>query len=369
MSAEANKPVVRPPQWLVNLVTLLLPRVVREDYRLDFDRPYFYASEMVREVPSTIFFAYKNQTLATWHLSIRLAEATVVVFCFSASAAPISVVAVTLSVLMILTARDAYLYQKAGFLEANCIAPTGYSTSRYYLDSCMDALLTAVLLLGSQAVLQWFAPSLAVEPSYLSKAGFLCLPLLGGLRMALRPNPARKTPFEGPDLSITAVCRWTWAMNIIWMSVACGIVMTGMKAVPSLPGFLFKLSIFFSTVTFGLMWATPQNALERDNVMRSFKKVELTRALQMLLQPIRKGEPLYRKFVTLQVLAFLEVLAPLAAGLWLWLAGHSEAVNPFRMALNLAGFMALLLTWNFVKTTNIAAVKRLELEIAALKES
>lgn len=352
MSGEKPQPQgVRPPRWLNQFVKALLPRAVREDFGPDFDRLY----------PVN---AYRNQTVASWHLSVRVAEAAAVVFCYSAAAAPGYVVAIAAITMTALTVRDAYLYHKVGFFDEKSFLPS-YSSSRFYLDSAMDAVLTAILLLGSQVFIMQTAPSMAVAPGFLFKAGFLCVPLLAALRMALRPNPAAKTPFNGPDLSINAVCRWTWALNICWITAAGVTVMTGLKAIPEVLPFQRNGYAIIGFMAFAQLMRMGQNALLRDNRVRTIKDstCDFVRAQQMLPQPLAKTDPRYPVYVSLQAFAFLLVLAPLATGLWLWLAGRTGGVNLFSVAVNLSVFLGLLMSWNFVKTTNLAASRRLQEEI------
>ena len=89
----------------------------------------------------------------------------------------------------------------------------------------------------------------------------------------------------------------------------------------------------------------------------------------MLFRAIPKADAQYRQYLCLQVLVFLAMLTPIAVGLRFYLAEQPAGVNVFQVLLNLAVFLAMLLSWNFVKITNHGASKRLEAAIAILENA
>ena len=368
LSDPAAEPVPEgtlPPAWMVRLVWLLLPRALRDENADLFNVRYLHVFEMIGLAISIVTKSYRVQSVVALRLTSRVVELLAVWLCFSGTATPLVLAITVLALMSLLTLRDGHTHIQRGSAR-DCPYETTYTSEQYYFDCGLDAALTAVLLFGLQAIALNLVPGQTQPHGFAYIGAFLAVPLMSAFRMAIRPNPAEKDPFGDKNLSIAEVCWWTRSLNITWMVAGSCLVMTSMKAVAQLAP-TGNLYIILSALAFALLYRLPQNALERDDVRLSLELVRLKRARQMLFRAIPKADSQYRQYLCLQVLVFLTMLTPIAVGLRFVLVGRPAGVNMFQVLFNLAVFLAMLMSWNFVKITNHGASKRLEEEIARLE--
>jgi hypothetical protein len=366
---EMQEPVVMPPRWVCAVLYRILPLGLRDELTAGFDRPHLSQWEIAHECVSIYLQAYRVQIVAGFNLVTVIAETAAVLFCFSAASVSLPLFIVLGTLLIVLSLRDAYRFAEIGSSKSQDPRTAGrHTTTWYYLDSACDAVLAAVFLLTSQALLLRLSPTLIFPTEAFQRAAFLCLPLLATLRMALRPNRGSE-PCE--KLSVEEVWRKTWGFNLCWITTAAAIVITNPRSMPaSMPHHEF-FSVMLPIVTFGMIWAIPQNRFSRNNdtltLRTNPKTTQLERMKESLLQQMNKGQPHYHSYIGAQIASLVLVAMPLASSLWPWLSGRPEGYM-LRTGFYVGALLTLLLSWNYLKRANEAAGQRLMLEIDRIKK-
>ena len=65
-----------------------------------------------------------------------------------------------------------------------------------------------------------------------------------------------------------------------------------------------------------------------------------------------RRDPLYRWYIALEGLIFLQIAASMATVLWPWLTGRAVDPTVARPAAAILGFAAALMSWTYVKRSN-----------------
>lgn len=354
------------PRFLDWAVEKILPRAIRHDTIGDLRETYRSLAQFMPHSAVMVAGGYRIQAISAFNGLAFVAEIAAIIYCFAAASLPLPLLIVLGAILSALTLRDAYTHPACGSMADSSSEPIE-EPPPLYLDTAGDAATAAVFLLASQTLMLQISPSLAMPRDFLVRGALVCLPLLATLRMILRPSPNNGMSFEGPNWTAAQMYKRTQRLNILWAAASCATISTNgdALAVP-VPGRDFLIT-FIPIATIGLWFRLQQNALSRDSgietVFMDWKKKDLARKKETLMNGVEKQDPLYAGYVGLEALFFLLMTLPSAMGLWPWLAGRAADVDFFRLGFNLGILVTLALTWNYVKNSNRTAIRALQKEI------
>jgi hypothetical protein len=275
-----------------------------------------------------------------------------IIFCFGGSSLPLPLIVAGASMLGALALRDALTYKAAR------------SQAQYYLDSAGDAAVAGVFLLAAEAMTLNVAPSATLPTPALYRGALVCLPMIPILRMVLRPRPDPESPGEETGLPAETLYRRTWRMNTLWAGTVNGIVFMTVSDRPN--SISDSLGTGGTLLLMGLLIALQRNALQRRSkiatLFTNVVKQKKVRLKETLAQGIEKHEPLYKWYVAIGWALYFNIARAMAVILWPWLSGDPGATL-FRPAAAIVGFAVVVLTWPYVKASNLAAARALQAEI------
>ena len=287
---------------------------------------------------------YRNQAVAGFNRYAFIAEMVLTIFCFGASSLPMTQAVLLAAVFCALAYRNAYTHHDLKF-KCNPVA-------RYYLDSAADGAIAGLFLLAAEALMLYTAPELALPRPAFYRGALVCLPMIAILRAVLRPKPDARLPFSS-KMPAEKIYKTIWRLNVLWMGTFNGIVMlTVSDRKNSLPDFLRGL---LPLVTMGVWHAMQRNALNRKEFITLGKYLydrKDRRLASRLPAGLGRHDPLYRWYIALEGLIFVQIAASMVTVLWPWLTGRAADPTIARPAAAILGFAAALMSWTYVKRSN-----------------
>jgi hypothetical protein len=347
-----------PPRLLTTLIKYVLPRALRGNYLSQLSEYYKSLRQFLPESVMAVIEGYRMQIVAAFRKVTFATQLFVVVFCFGASGIPMGIGIAIGAILGALVLRDGYTHPWEGVSQKIVKGP---AAPRHFLDRAADAAIAGVFLMAAQALILRISPWLAIPPTRFNHAMILCLPTLMTLRMLMYPKPAGKVPFEGSSMSPESMYWMTWRLNILWLAAACFTILTNPIAIPAfIPEHAF-IHGALPLATFAVWRRLQRDAIGRgvtiETVFRHHKDLRRKYMEANLLKGVAAKDSIYPLYIVLEILFFLQVLAPLAMGIWPWLSGHEPSLDVFRTFFNLSAFATLALSWDQVKATNHAAAE------------
>jgi hypothetical protein len=154
------------------------------------------------------------------------------------------------------------------------------------------------------------SPEIALPQAALCRATAVCVPLIGIVRMALRPKPAPQFPFRMRNLSAEALYRRTWFLNGLWIAALSGVcAMSSTYLANSRWDFLRDVLIVPSD---GVLFAIQRRTLlQRTFIVTIFtnvRKLVLGDKTLTLAQGLKKGELGWRWYIAMHVVVFAQLL-------------------------------------------------------------
>jgi hypothetical protein len=306
---------------------------------------------LLRQAAGLIALGYRIQAVSSFNWYTFIAQLSLTIFCFGASSLPIPLILTLISILGALLLRDALTYK----------APR--SEAQYYIDLAGDAAVAGVFLLAAEAMTLTVAPLAALPSPVLYRGALVCLPMIPILRMALRPRPDPEMPSQGSGVPAETRYKRTWRLNLLWAGTVNALVFMTLSNRPnSIADFLQMSS---TVIWFGLLATLKRNALGRMKFQTLFTnrtKQDKEHKKNLLPKVVEKSDPLYGWYVAIGAILYFKLAQAMVMILWPWLSGDPDATF-LRPAVAMVAFAVAVLTWRYVKLSNIAAARALQAEI------
>jgi hypothetical protein len=207
---------------------------------------------------------------------------------------------------------------------------------------------------------------MVLPDAVLYRGTMICMPLIGIIRMALRPGRDPRLPFDTETLSAESIYKRTWLLNGLWVAAFIGIVVMNvtneslnpvdfLRSALILPSFklLFSLSrrtLGYRTLPMSLFTNVTKHLLNR-------KKEE------NVIQEITKGEPNYKWYLAINGVLFVQIVLAVVGQVSPWLAGADPGWT--RPLVALVAFAAPMLSWRIMIAANHEAARAIDAEIEA----
>ncbi len=252
-------------------------------------------------------------------------------------------------------ARDAFYWKMAVTQTAILLLPFVDILS---LPLALNlGLVLAVLIIAFNAVVGLLSPGLMVgETAIMTRAFKLAVPI------ALCRYLLGKDPSPGhPHKDLLLLGSRTWLINGVWIAGALTIVATNVQAVPPILSLQAFLTSFLTIHVFTLGVRLQLNPLEG---ISRHQRIAVTLNRDPYIGDLRRrryylltGADWLSGFsaqALLEMMFFILLSLPLLIGLAELYAGHPGAaeISAPQMAVNGAGWVALLLTWVQLKKLN-----------------
>jgi hypothetical protein len=312
---------------------------------------------------STIAVVYWDHAAAAFNRWGVLLQVILVIFCLGGSALPWQLSILLGADLIALTLRDAWTHHD--------VFSNGRPRAWYYLDSVTDVIVVLVFVMASQAVASAASSRLALPPGNLFRGAVVCLPLMAILRAVFRRKPeAWYSLAQETNITSGRIFWRTWRLNLLWLVSFYGLVAQNVTDKPDyLPDNIRGLVMALLGIWFVVQ---TDNLLGRSTILTIFtsvRRMTLERMHRYLPRGLRKGDPLYRGYIILEIAIYLVMGMSLGEALWPWLSGQSTHVDVFRVAGSILAFATSILSWEWVKESNRAAARVIEAEIQQLPDS
>lgn len=354
-----NVPVrEEPPRLAITLIRNILPRALRGNYLSQLTEYYKSTPQFISEWAIAVIKGYRMQIAAACTRVVIAAELFVAAFCFGGGVVPIATGIAVGAVLGALILRDAYTHPSEGKSQK---AVKTQKTPGHYLDGAADAAVAGLFLMAAQCLMGSLAPSMALTWPRFARGAILCLPTLATLRMLIRPKAPGQVPFEGSTVPPETLYWTTWRMNNLWLAAMCFTIWTNPIAIPSVIPFRGFMHGALPLATFAFWRRLQRDSIGKgamiETLFRHHKDLKRKYMGANLFKGVKTTESIYPAYVILEVMFFLQLLAPLAADIWPWVSGSGSSVDVFRTFFNLSAFATLTLSWGQVKATNRAAAE------------
>jgi hypothetical protein len=288
------------------------------------------------------------------------ASMALIVYCYGWVAGSKAQALFLVSGMLALTLRDAWTHHDTRLHPR----PAG----QYGLDSAKDAAVVLLTVLASQALMLEPSRESALPQEALCRATAVLVPLIAAVRMALRPKPDPKLPFQKMKLSAEAMYRRIWFLNGLWIASLAGVAAMSSSNVDNDPWDFLRGALLFSS--FGVMFAIQRRTLlQRTFIVTIFtnvRKLVLGRNRKMLAHGLKKGELGWRWYIAMHIVVFAQLVLALVGQLSPWLSG--EDLGFTRPTVALIGFAANVLSWSYVMASNRAAARAIEEEMEREEE-
>jgi hypothetical protein len=319
------------------------------------------AGDWVRQVPSTIIGAYRNQAVLAFDaLPLALAAAGTA-YCFVLAAPGLSAGVALGSVMGTLILRSAFTHPIGRDGKLHPSSPWQNS-----MDSFTDAMLAVLNLLFCQGVLQLISRDTTVSLTALKHGIAIFVPGMYLLRLNLRPRPSPGIPFRGSNLTSDQIYKRTRWLNVLWLVTCQWTVVANPHSLPDwLPQWNLIRNVFPMQI-FMVWFRIQQNAFSRrdyyETLFSDWEKKKKARQRELLIKGMDERDPYFWLYRPLQGALFLYLATPMLFTLWPWLSGTAD-LDVYEIAFQIVALLTLASTWNYLKDANRAAAAALEADI------
>jgi hypothetical protein len=272
-----------------------------------------------------------------------------IVYCYGWVAGSKAQAILLVSGMLALTLRDAWTHHD--------------TNSHACVHSAKDALVVLLSVLASQALMLETSPEIALPEAALCRATAVFVPLIATVRMALRPKPDPKLPFQKMKLSAEAMYRRVWFLNGLWIASMAGVGAMSSSNIDNNPWDFLRGALILPS--YGVLFAIQRRTLlQRTFIVTIFtnvRKLVLGRNRKMLAPGLKKGELGWRWYIAMHIVVFAQLVLALVGQLSPWLSGEDSGFT--RPAVALIGFAANVLSWRYVMASNRAAARAIEQEM------
>jgi hypothetical protein len=298
--------------------------------------------------------SYRAQVFKAFDKYVFTASMALIVYCYGWVAGSKAQALFLVAGLLALTLRDAWAHHDA----KDAMEPL--PERRYCIDSAKDAAVVLISVLASQALMLETSPEIALPQAALCRATAVFVPLIGIVRMALRPKPAPQFPFRMTHLSAETLYRRTWFLNGLWIAALSGVCAMSSTDVANNPWDFLRGGLILPS--YGVLFAIQRRTLlQRTLVVTIFTNVRrlvLGDRKRNLAPGLKKGEPGWRWYVAMHIVVFAQLLLAVVGQLSPWLSGEDPGFT--RPAVALIGLAATVLSWRHVMASNRAAARAIE---------
>jgi hypothetical protein len=342
---------------VLSLVEGLLPRGIPKTY-LQRLREYHGPSwRFLANAGSLLGRTYRAQVFDSFNKYLFTASMALIVYCYGWVAGSKAQALFLVAGMLALTVREAWAYHDP---KDALQAP---QEGGYFIDSAKDAAVVLISVLASQALMLETSPDVALPQAALCRATAVFVPLIAVVRMALRPKPDPKLPFQKMKLSAEVMYRRTWFLNGLWIAAFSGVCAMSTTTVDNNPWDLLRGVLILPS--YGVLFAIQRRTLlQRTFIVTIFtnvRKLVLGRNRKMLAQGFTKGELGWRWYIAMHIVVFAQIVLALVGQLSPWLSGEDPGFT--RPAVALIGFAATVLSWRHVMASNRAAARAIEEEM------
>ncbi len=331
----------RRPKWLVRVVHALVPPDLGSPNEL-IDvllETHGSISQAVLRIPGAIAAPALGRARDAFYWKMAVAQTAILFLPF------VDMLSLPLAlnlglVLTVLIIREGYIRRND---RQDCEAITTF--------------MTPALIIAFNAVVGLLSPGLMVaETAIMTRAFKLAVPI------ALCRYLFRKDPSPGhPHKDLLRLGSRTWLFNGVWIAGALTIITTNAQAVPAILPLQEFLTSFFTVKAFTLGMRLQLNPLEG---ISRHQRIVVTLNRDPHIDDLRRwryylltGADWFSGFsaqALLETMFFALVPLPLLIGLGELYVGHPGAaeISAPQMAVNGAGWVALLLTWVQLKKLN-----------------
>jgi hypothetical protein len=350
--------------WLSLTLKTILPRGTRNQRLNQLNRYRGDSLGLAKQSVYAVAAEYRYHTIQSFNKYLVAAEMGVVIFCYAAFTGPTALFAIIASVLIALAFRNAYTH-----LDLWRLQQEPPPRSQYCVDTAGDSVTLMVVLLATQTLALKYSPSLALPWPELVRGTTICVPVIGFMRMVLRPTTGPDPEKRFSRLSAIYIYIRICVFNILWMLCFYGLIAQDVTDDPNSKMDWLRGGVPLVTFVFLIIFGR-NGLIRRDTVMTLFtcpRKQLLRRLKETLLQPVKPGKPGFWICVSIEFILFAELAVSMATGVWPWLSGQQHGGGFLQVAAHLIAFGTAVVSWRYLKQANYDAADAVQKAIDTVK--